>query len=622
MSIETEFQSTIQNVQNAYNGLNNLGATIPQNKTIENIKSCLDEIYDNLPKTEYQEGTEVTIENGLKGKLDFDNGVVGIGQTEQAILPSEYQQVEYIESSGTEYLDTSHYVSDNNLKIQTKIYTSDMPTSEQDIASNQDETTGRFTLGLFNKVVFGYSRNGMGSEENVTSAQFNGANMLEIELDYNYSNNIKTLKVNNVTTSASYNLGISNSNATVKIFKSFNYFVGKMYYFRLYENNVLIMALYPCYRKSDNAIGMYDIVNNTFYTNSGAGTFTKGANAPTPNAEIPINSVTGNQDVVVSGINKLQQKLPTTTLNGITCTNNGDGSYTFSGTASANVNFRIDQSTTDGTDNLNTYKAPYTMVASIVTGTPIGSMFLGGYSDSESWSTPLCNIGTVRTITSNINNAFCYIRFETGNVVNETIYPMILDGEYTSSNIPNFEPYITPTSYQLSLGDIELNAIGNYKDELIYDVDEDKVYKNEKIGKFNVDSTSWQYIQVTQGSLFRSALVGTGIITNSTCVCTHYTCKTQQTRTNPCTYINVDNPIIDVIDSRYTDVNDFITWCRTNNVTWYIPLRNATLTELTDTTLKTQVKAWYNAHSNNGTTIITSNGNLPMIIKVRGLKGE
>lgn len=87
MSIETEFQSTIQNVQNAYNKLDNLGATIPQNKTIENISECLEEIYTNLPKTSFQTGTEVTLENCLKGKLDFeeDNGkkVVGIGQSEQ-----------------------------------------------------------------------------------------------------------------------------------------------------------------------------------------------------------------------------------------------------------------------------------------------------------------------------------------------------------------------------------------------------------------------------------------------------------------------------------------------------------------------------------------------------------
>lgn len=33
----------------------------------------------------------------------------------------------------------------------------------------------------------------------------------------------------------------------------------------------------PCYRKSDNAIGLYDTVEGKFYTNTGTGSFTKGA---------------------------------------------------------------------------------------------------------------------------------------------------------------------------------------------------------------------------------------------------------------------------------------------------------------------------------------------------------
>jgi len=36
---------------------------------------------------------------------------------------------------------------------------------------------------------------------------------------------------------------------------------------------------YPCYRKSDNVIGMYDTVTKAFFVNSGSGTFTKGPNA-------------------------------------------------------------------------------------------------------------------------------------------------------------------------------------------------------------------------------------------------------------------------------------------------------------------------------------------------------
>ena len=32
----------------------------------------------------------------------------------------------------------------------------------------------------------------------------------------------------------------------------------------------------PAKRKSDNVLGMYDIINGTFYTNAGSGTFTGG----------------------------------------------------------------------------------------------------------------------------------------------------------------------------------------------------------------------------------------------------------------------------------------------------------------------------------------------------------
>ena len=38
-----------------------------------------------------------------------------------------------------------------------------------------------------------------------------------------------------------------------------------------------IRSFVPCYRKSDNAIGLYDTVEGAFYTNAGTGAFTKGA---------------------------------------------------------------------------------------------------------------------------------------------------------------------------------------------------------------------------------------------------------------------------------------------------------------------------------------------------------
>lgn len=51
----------------------------------------------------------------------------------------------------------------------------------------------------------------------------------------------------------------------------------KIYYCNIWNSGNLIRKFIPCYRKSDNVIWMYDLVNNTFYTNAWIWTFTKGA---------------------------------------------------------------------------------------------------------------------------------------------------------------------------------------------------------------------------------------------------------------------------------------------------------------------------------------------------------
>ena len=52
----------------------------------------------------------------------------------------------------------------------------------------------------------------------------------------------------------------------------------RIYYFKIYENGVLVRNYVPCYRISDGVIGLYETVTGTFVTNAGEGTFTKGGN--------------------------------------------------------------------------------------------------------------------------------------------------------------------------------------------------------------------------------------------------------------------------------------------------------------------------------------------------------
>lgn len=40
----------------------------------------------------------------------------------------------------------------------------------------------------------------------------------------------------------------------------------QMYYCKFFNDDVLVLDLIPCFRKTDNKAGMYDIVNNRFFT--------------------------------------------------------------------------------------------------------------------------------------------------------------------------------------------------------------------------------------------------------------------------------------------------------------------------------------------------------------------
>ena len=58
--------------------------------------------------------------------------------------------------------------------------------------------------------------------------------------------------------------------------------------------------MYPCIRKSDGAPGMYDIVNDVFYTNSGTGTFTTGPFIDKINKPLLLYNY-GNENIAITG---------------------------------------------------------------------------------------------------------------------------------------------------------------------------------------------------------------------------------------------------------------------------------------------------------------------------------
>ena len=88
--------------------------------TEEEFDDVVDELnylYDDLPKVE-GEGTNLALNNTRKGKIS--NVLRGNLNQKTSILPSEYTQVDYIESSGTQYIDTG-VNADINLDINVSL---------------------------------------------------------------------------------------------------------------------------------------------------------------------------------------------------------------------------------------------------------------------------------------------------------------------------------------------------------------------------------------------------------------------------------------------------------------------------------------------------------------------
>ena len=92
--------------------------------------------------------------------------------------------------------------------------------------------------------------------------------------------------VNNILKIDRSNESNWSSSAQIRIFADTNdsadsspyyYSYMRMYYLNMYRDNNIIRKYVPVKRKSDDVLGMYDLVENKFYTNVGSGSFIGGS---------------------------------------------------------------------------------------------------------------------------------------------------------------------------------------------------------------------------------------------------------------------------------------------------------------------------------------------------------
>lgn len=174
------------------------------------------------------------------------------------ILPSEYQEVEYIQSTGTQYIDT-WYEPNGTVWCDIKF---------RIIAPSTDDEAYWLWLWSTNDVRWGA---GYRKGDYCWDGWFS------------YDPGTYALDTDSVGTCSNYSF---TDTRTPYLFAQDEGSAGhvnwqvRVYYCQIYEggdNATLVRNFVPCYRKSDDEIWMYDLVNGVFYTNDGTWTFLKGS---------------------------------------------------------------------------------------------------------------------------------------------------------------------------------------------------------------------------------------------------------------------------------------------------------------------------------------------------------
>ena len=194
-------------------------------------------------------------------------------------LPSEYQEVEWIETTWTQFINTWLFPW-NNIQTETKI---EVTTTDQNIPVFWWYTTWNVAwmsthyhlTPYWNSWYFWLN----GSESHWWT--YSTVVWTQYTIVYNNSNNYLNVNWTNIV-SVSWTTWLSWS--TLAISRRWtdvrDIYIGKFkyFYFKMYNKTTSEYErdFVPCYRKSDSVIWMYDLVNNQFYTNAWTGTFSKG----------------------------------------------------------------------------------------------------------------------------------------------------------------------------------------------------------------------------------------------------------------------------------------------------------------------------------------------------------
>ena len=240
----------------------------------------------------FQDINGIAIPAGETSMLSMDG--MTLWQKMKSRLPYEYQEVEWIQGTGTQYIDTGMYAplnTDIEVKFQLNSETNGAIFGGRTAQTAQ--TCTLFYLATAKPPYFRFDRT---SQKTVADS-----NQISIDTEsvyeFSYKDNVAT--ITNLTTEESNSVYIGTPSSftgnPIHLFAvtGGTLFDGKIFGWKYWENGELIQHFIPCYRKSDGEVGMYDLVSEMFFANRGTGEFY--CEKPKYKAELEYIESTGTQ---------------------------------------------------------------------------------------------------------------------------------------------------------------------------------------------------------------------------------------------------------------------------------------------------------------------------------------
>ena len=208
-----------------------------------------------------------------------------------------YDVLEYIESTGTQYVDTGYVTTSTDYAYELDMAPTKIGGFYSYMGFMASGTIPRTGVHEYSNVFM------IGADATTTSSTTPVVNE-RVVLKGHFKSGAQKLYKNDVLIASNSTTFNHSANTLSTYIFGRNYSSGrnlvsiKLYSAKIYEGSTLVRYYIPVRRQSDNALGLYDILTDTFCVNSGSGAFIAGPTVTNSNASIYKNQNVSGRNII------------------------------------------------------------------------------------------------------------------------------------------------------------------------------------------------------------------------------------------------------------------------------------------------------------------------------------